>query len=134
MTRLRSQDGLIREGLYVFLAIAIFAVAMLDGMSIVNANRSVGNDAASAAAAARTAYADTQEVTAAKAAAAQYLSATDGTMSDFSSVTQTDGTVAFTVSVREHADTYVFKYLAYIPGLKKWTHNMTDPKATRSSS
>jgi hypothetical protein len=134
MTRLRNQDGLIREGLYVFLAIAIFAVVMLDGMSIVNANRSVGNDAASAADAARTAYADSQDVTAAKAAAADYLSSTRGTMTGFSSVIQADGTVGFTVGVREHADTYVFKFLAYIPGLKKWTHDMTDPKATRSSS
>ena len=48
-SRLRSQDGFIREILWVALVIAIIAVVLLDGMSIFTAHQSARDDSSAAA-------------------------------------------------------------------------------------
>ncbi len=40
---------------------------------------------------------------------------------------------AFTVTVNRHAETYVFKYLGYLPGLEDWVEDVQDPTITRTT-
>ena len=68
--RLRSQDGFIREVVWIVVILAIIAVVILDGMAIFNAYQSAGNGSADAAKAGLTEYAQTTNVQAAKLAAA----------------------------------------------------------------
>ena len=71
-SRLRNQDGFIREVIWIAVILGVIAVVILDGMAIFGAYQSA-DDATSAAAEARTEYAQTLSVPAAKLAAEQYL-------------------------------------------------------------
>ena len=98
-SRLRGQEGFIREILWVALVIAVIAVVVLDGMSIFTAHQSVNDDTISAAREARTEYAQSLNVPAAKLAAQQYLTKSDLQLVSFSAVQNAAGTVVAIVCV-----------------------------------
>ena len=127
--RLRRQDGFIREILWLALGLAVFAVVVLDGLAIFTAHQSVKEDAKRAAREAETEYVQTQDLSAAKNAAQQYLIKANKTLIAFSSATGLDGSTVITVKAKAHADTRAFKFLRYV-GLKKWVNQMTSPTAT----
>jgi hypothetical protein len=127
--RLRRQDGFIREILWLVLGLAVFAVVVLDGLAIFTAHQSVKEDAKRAAREAETEYVQTQDLSAAKNAAQQYLIKANKTLIAFSSATGLDGSTVITVKAKAHADTRAFKFLRYV-GLKKWVNQMTSPTAT----
>ena len=131
-TRLRGQDGFIRDVIWIAVILLVIAVVILDGMAIFRAYQSA-DDATSAAEEARTEYAQTADVTAAKLAAEQYLAKSDIEMTSFKAVQTANGTVKFTVTATASADTYVFTYLGKIPPLKDWVERTTHPTRTGSA-
>jgi Flp pilus assembly protein TadG len=128
--RLRSQDGFIREAIWIFVILTVIAVVILDGMAIFNAYQSAGDSATNAADAARTDYAQTTNAADAKLAADEYLAKKGLEMKGFKAVQTPDGTVQFTVTARATADTYAFHYLASIPPLKDWVERTLHPTRT----
>ena len=129
-SRLSSQDGFIREVLWIVVILGIIAVVVLDGMAIFSAYQSAGDDATNAAEQARTEYAQTLNVPAAKLAAEQYLAKKDLEMVNFKAAQTENGTVMFTVTAKATADTYAFKFLGAIPPLKDWVQHSTHPVET----
>ena len=127
--RLRRQDGFIREILWLVLGLAVFAIVVLDGLAIFTAHQSVKEDAKRAAREAETEYVQTQDLSAAKNAAQQYLIKANKTLIAFSSATGLEGGTVITVKAKAHADTRAFKFLRYV-GLKEWVNQMTSPTAT----
>ena len=130
--RLRRQDGLIREAIWLFLIIAIIAVVLLDGLALFHANQSVRDSAAAAANEARNAYSQSPTLASAKVAAQDYLARNGDTFVGMKTSQAADGTITFSVTAKAHADTYAFKYLRYV-GLKKWVQQTSNPSVTRSS-
>ena len=130
--RLRSQDGFIREVIWVAVILLVIAVVILDGMAIFSAYQSA-DDATSAADEARTEYAQTLSVPAAKLAAEQYLDKSGIKMVGFKAVQTENGTVKFTVTAKSTADTYAFTYLGMIPPLKDWVRAHDAPTRTGSA-
>jgi len=128
--RLRSQDGFIREAIWIVVILSVIAVVVLDGMAVFNAYQSAGDSATNAAEAARTNYAETVNVAAAKLAADEYLAKKGLEMKGFKAVQTPDGTVKFTVTARATADTYAFHYLGSIPPLKDWVERTLHPTRT----
>jgi hypothetical protein len=132
-SRLRGQDGFIREVLWVALVIAIIAVIVLDGMAIFTAHKSVSDDSTSAARDAHDEYAQSLNVPAAKLAAEQYLAHSDLELVKFSATQAVGGNVKITVTAKATAHTYAFKLLGAIPPLKEWVQRTTHPVGTGSS-
>jgi glutathione S-transferase len=130
--RLRSQDGFIREVIWIAVILGVIGVVILDGMAIFRAYQSA-DDATSAAREASTEYAQSLNVPSAKLAAEQYLARSDLEMIDFEAVQTTNGTVKFTVTAKATADTYAFRYLAKIPQLEDWVERTTHPTRTGSA-
>jgi len=130
--RRRRQEGLIREALYVFLAIAIVMAVLLDGLAIFTAQQDARDDASDAGTEARRAYVETGSVDAAREAAAGLVEANDADLVAFS-VSTAGRTGTFTVTVQHHADTYLFKYLAHLPGLDDWVEGVQNPTITRTT-
>jgi Flp pilus assembly protein CpaB len=130
--RLRRQDGLIREAIWLFVIIAIFAVVLLDGLALFHANQSVRDSATAAANEARNAYSQTPTLAAAQLAAQDYLNRAGITFVALRAERATDGSITFNVTAKTHIDTYAFKYLRYV-GLKKWVQQTSNPSVTRSS-
>jgi Tfp pilus assembly protein PilE len=129
-SRLRSQDGFIREILWVALVIAIIAVIVLDGIAIFSAYQSVDDDSTMAAEEALTEYAQTQNVNAAELAAQQYITKSDLELVKFSAQKNTEGVVVFTVTAKGSADTFAFEVLKVIPPLEDWVQRTTHPTGT----
>jgi hypothetical protein len=126
-SRLRSQDGFIREVVWIVVILAVIAVVILDGMAIFNAYQSTGNSSSDAAKAALTEYAQSQNPSAAKLAAGEHLTKKGLEMVGFK-VSQTPaGTTKVTVTAKDHADTYAFHFLGAIPPLKDWVERTTNP-------
>jgi len=132
-SRFTRQDGFIREILWVCLVIAIIAVVLLDGMAIFSAHQSVHDETTTAANVARTEYAQSQSLGAAKQAAEEHIRHSGDVMVAFSSARGAEGTLVFTVEAKATAEPYACKYLKYIPGLKKWVERTTHPVATGTS-
>ena len=130
--RLRRQDGLIREAIWLFVIIAIIAVVALDALALFHANQSVRSAATAAANEARNAYSQSPTLAAAKLAAENYLNKAGVTFVAIKGDQATDGSISFTVTAKTHADTYAFKYLRYV-GLKKWVQQTSNPIVTRTS-
>jgi hypothetical protein len=133
-SRWHRQEGLIREALYVFLGIAIVMAVLLDGVALFTVQQDARDDASDAGAEARQEYAQTGSVDQAQAAAARHVEANDADLTGFT-VTRPNGgaTVKFTVTVQHHAETYIFKYLKYVPGLDAWVEDMQNPEITRTT-
>ena len=130
--RLRRQDGPIREAIWLFVIVAIIAVVVLDGLALFHANQSVRDAAAGAANEARNAYSQSPTLASARLAAQDYLASNGDTFVKMTTSQAADGTIAFSVTAKAHADTYAFKYLRYV-GLKKWVQQTSNPAVTRSS-
>jgi hypothetical protein len=130
--RLRSQDGFIREVVWIAVILGVIAVVILDGMAIFGAYQSA-DDATAAAREASTEYAQSLNVPSAKLAAEQYLAVSGLEMIGFKAVQTTNGTVKFTVTTRATADTFAFRYLGKIPPLKDWVERTTHPTRTGSA-
>lgn len=130
--RLRDQDGFIREVVWIVVVLAVIAVVILDGMAIFSAYQSA-DDATKAADEARTEYAQTLNVAAAKLAAEQYIAKSGLEMVDFKAVQTESATVRFTVTAKASADTYAFRFLGAIPPLKDWVERTTHPVRTGSA-
>lgn len=131
-SRLRGQDGFIREVVWIVVVLAVIGVVILDGMAIFSAYQS-DDDAAKAAREARTEYAQSLNVPSARLAARQYLSRSGLELVDFSAVRTESGTVKFTVTAQASADTYAFHYLGKIPQLEDWVERTTHPARTGSA-
>ena len=129
-SRLSSQDGFIREVLWIVVILGIIALVILDGMAIFNAYQTAGDSATNAAEQARTQYAQTLNVPAAKLVAEEYLAKKGLEMVDFKAAQTENGTVRFTVTAKATADTYAFKFLGAIPPLKDWVEHSTHPVET----
>ena len=130
--RLRRQDGLIREAIWLFAIIAIVAVVLLDSFALFHANQSVRDAATAAANEARNAYSQTPTFAAARLAAKNYLGKAGMTFVALKWEEASDGSLTFNVTAKTHADTYAFKYLSYV-GLKKWVEATSNPSVTRGS-
>lgn len=128
-TRLRNQDGFIREVVWIVVVLAVIGVVVLDGMALFGAYQSA-DDATRAAREARTEYAQTLNLPSAKIAAQQYLAKAGLEMVDFEAKRVKDGTVTFTVTARATADTYAFHHLGRIPQLKDWVERTANPVRT----
>ncbi len=131
-TRLTNQDGFIREVVWIVVALVIVGVIVLDAMSIFNAHQAA-KDASEAARSAKTEYAQSLDVTAAKLAAMRRLAKSRVEMVDFKTSQGESGAVRFTVSAQATADTYAFHHLARISALSDWVERMTHPQATGSA-
>ena len=131
-SRLRSQDGFIREVVWIAVILGVIAVVILDGMAIFGAYQSA-DDATSAANEAHREYAQSLDVPTAKLAAEQYLAKSGIEMVDFQAVQTDNGTVRFTVTAQATADTYGFRYLEMIPPLEDWVERTTHPTRTGSA-
>jgi hypothetical protein len=130
--RLRSQDGFIREVIWIAVILGVIGIVILDGMAIFRAYQSA-DDATSAAREASTEYAQSLDVPSAKLAAEQYMARSGLEMTGFKAVQTSSGTVKFTVTAEATADTYAFRYLAKIPPLKDWVERTTHPTRTGSA-
>lgn len=128
-SRLRNQDGFIREVVWIVVVLTVIGVVVLDGMAVFSAYQSA-DDATTAAREARTEYAQTLNLPSAKIAAQQYLAKSGLEMVDFKAQRVENGTVTFTVKARATADTYAFHYLGKIPQLSDWVERVTNPTRT----
>jgi hypothetical protein len=132
-SRLRSQDGFIREVVWIVVILAVIALVILDGMAIFNAYQSAGNTSSDAAQAALTEYAQSQDTSAAKLAAQEQLSKNGLTLVGFKMTQSAAGTTKIVVTSKDHADTYAFHFLGAIPPLKDWVERTTDPVRSGSA-
>jgi Flp pilus assembly protein TadG len=132
-SRLRSQDGFIREVVWIAVILAVLAVVILDGMAIFNTYQSAGNTSSDAADAALTEYAQTQNTSAAKLAAQEQLSKNGLTMVSFKVSQSAEGNTKITVTAKGQADTYAFHFLSAVPPLKDWVERTTHPVRTGSA-
>jgi hypothetical protein len=130
--RVRSQDGFIREVVWIVVILAIIAVVILDGMAIFNAYQSAGGGSSDAAKAGLTEYAQSTNMTAAKLAAEERAAKGGLEIVEFSVGKTPDGAWEVTVTGKASADTYVFRYLGLIPQLKDWVERTTNPVRTSS--
>ncbi len=132
--RRRRQEGLIREALYIFLAVAIVMAVLLDGLAIFTAQQGARETATEAGREARATYVDTLSLEEARADAADLAASKDAELVAFT-VTAATGTTprTFTVTVRKSTDTYLFKYLRYLPGMDDWVHDVQNPVITRTT-
>jgi hypothetical protein len=129
-SRLRSQEGFIRGVVWIALVIAVIALVVLDGMAIFAAHQSVADDSTTAAEEARTEYAQSQNLQAAKLAASGYLVKSDLELVRFSAKRNDQGDIVFSVTAKATADTRAFKLLGKIPPFKKWVQQVTHPVGT----
>ncbi len=117
-SRLRGQDGFIREVIWIVVILAVIAVVILDGMAIFRAYQSA-DDATSAADEARhRVRAVTQRRRPPSRPPSSTSPSPDLEMVDFKAAQTESGTVKFTVTAKATADTYAFRYLAVIPPLE----------------
>jgi hypothetical protein len=131
-SRLRGQDGFIREVVWIVVVLTVIGVVVLDGMAIFSAYQSA-DDAAKAAREARTEYVQSLSVPAAELAADQYLARSGLEMIDFEAAQTESGSVRFTVTAQASADTYAFHHLGRIPQLEDWVQRTTHPTRTGSA-
>jgi hypothetical protein len=132
-SRLRSQEGFIREIVWIVVILAIIAVVILDSMAIFNAYQSAGNTSSDAAQAAVTEYAQSQDVASAKLAAQEHLARNGLTLVGFKVTQSAEGATKFVVTAKDHADTYAFHYLGVISPLKDWVDRTTNPVRSGSA-
>jgi hypothetical protein len=132
-SRLRGQDGFIREVVWIVVVLAVISVVILDGMAIFNAYQSAGNGSGDAAKAALVEYAQTTNLQAAEIAATERASKSGVEVVEFAVDKTSEGTYRVTVTGKTTADTYAFAYLGLIPPLKDWVERTTHPVRTNSA-
>jgi hypothetical protein len=127
------QDGFLREILWFTLIIVVAAIVVLDAVSLYSAYEKADEDATDAAADARRAYVQEQDVGAAKRAATELLEERGTTFVSFDVDRGLDEGIIFVVATERHADTYGFKYLRHVPGMADWVEDTENPSATGRS-
>ena len=132
-SRLRGEEGFIREVVWIVVILAVIAVVVLDGMALFNAYQSAETSSGDAAEAAVTEYAQVVDVQAAKVAATERLEKNGLDLVKFSAVRNSEGAIVFTVTAEATADTYAFRYLGVIPQLKDWVTRTTHPVRSGSA-
>lgn len=133
--RRRRQQGLIREALYVFLAVAIVMAVLLDGFAIFTVQQNARDDATDAGRKAKAEYVETGNLQAAENAAEAHVRSQGGQLLEFTSKAGTTAEArSFTVTVRHKTDTYLFHYLGYVPGLGDWVDETQNPVITRTTT
>jgi hypothetical protein len=131
-SRLREQDGFIRESIYVFLTLLVVSAIVLDAVAAIQVGQTVKGDAHDAAVAAADAFVQTSSNDAARTQAESVLTSRGDTLLGFS-VDSRSGHAVYSVTAQRHAHTYVFHYLAKLPRIGDWVERTLNPKATRSS-
>lgn len=131
-SRLREQDGFIRESIYVFLTLLVVSAIVLDAVAAIQVGQTVKGDARDAAVAAADAFVQTSSNDAAQTQAESVLTSRGDTLLGFS-VDSRSGHAVYSVTAQRHARTYVFHYLAKLPRIGDWVERTLNPKATRSS-
>jgi hypothetical protein len=132
-SRLRRQDGFIREVVWICVILGIIAIVILDAMAIFNAHQSAGNGSADAAQAGLTEYAQSTNVRAAELAALEQAAKNGVDITKFEVGKTPEGSYKVTVTGKTTADTYAFRYLALIPPFKDWVERTTHPVSTESA-
>jgi Tfp pilus assembly protein PilV len=130
-----AQSGFIREVFWLAVVIGVVALVLLDALALFNNRQASYNNASAAAHEAQTVWVQTQSYPQAKLAAQQYLTLHGEKLVAFKTVSAEGNTSPdFVVTDTAHAKTYVFKYLAHVPGLKKWTQHIEQPVSTESTA
>jgi hypothetical protein len=133
--RLRSQEGLVRQALVIFIAVAAVFMILLDSFHVFTAWEGVRGDARQAAAEeALPALLNHNNVVDARQAAASYLRSNGETMSFFSVSGWPGGDPLITVTATRDAKTYLFKYGEHLPWVGKLIKHALHAHATRNSA
>jgi len=128
-SRLRNQDGFVRGVLWIALAIAIFALVLMDSMGVYKAYRA-SDDAERAAKEARIEYVRTSDWDQAQAAAVAYLNKSGHELKEYKVEETAEGGYRFCVTCEATARTYALQHLGKIPPLKDWVERVTHPVRT----
>ena len=126
-----GQEGLIRGAIVVFAIMAVFALVLLDFLSVYSAHRTLKEQANGAARAAVTSYVQSGSDVLAQQSAQQYLAERKAKMVAFRPADNL-GSHSFVVTAERPADTYVFKYLAHLPGVGRWIERQLHPREASS--
>ena len=133
--RLRSQEGLARQALVIFIAVAAVFVVLLDSVHVFSAWEGVRGDARQAAAEkALPSLLNHNDVRAAQQAAASYLRANGDTMTSFTVSGWPGNDPLITVTATRAAKTYVLKYGPHLPWVGNWIKHLLHAHATRNSA
>jgi uncharacterized membrane protein len=125
----QEQDGLLREALFFLALVCLFAVILLDVISIYSTHRAVKEDAKRAAEVAVAAYVQTASDAAAQQAAAAYLGSHKTQLVTFTVKRSQDAT-AYEVTARRKVDTLLLKYVGHLPKIGRWMDRQLHPEAT----
>jgi uncharacterized membrane protein len=126
MLNLGEQDGFIRESVKVFVVVMIIFVILLDGHALFDNRREAGDDAHVAAMAAALVYSTTQNDALAKQQAERVLDERDAQLVAFAGQ-HVEGDTYYTVTATRAANTYLFHYLASVPGVGSWAEKLSHP-------
>jgi hypothetical protein len=133
--RLRTQEGLVRQALVIFIAVAAVFVVLFDSFHVFSAWEGVRGDARQAAAEeALPALLNHNDVGEARQAAAFYLRSNGDTMTFFSISGWPGSNPLITVTATREAQTYVFKYGEHLPWVGKMIKHLLRVHATRDSA
>jgi hypothetical protein len=130
--RATQQGGFIRGVLWVGLTVLVVAVIALDAVSLYAAHEKVQTDTDDAARQARQVLVQELSVGRAEQAARRLLEGRGDELLELKTKGTGEQTV-FIVSATRHANTYLFRYLRYVPGLEGWVERTMDPTATGRS-
>jgi len=132
--RLQRQEGLARQALVIFIAVAAIVVVLLDSAHVFSAWEAVRNDARQAASqqALRSLLAR-KDPQAARQAAASYLRSSGDTMTAYTISGWPGGNPVITVTAMREAKTYLFKYGQHLPLVGKTIKHLLRAHATRNS-
>lgn len=128
----RHQPAFLRGALVTFAVVAVVAVVLLDALSVYTAHRDLKKQTSSAASEAVATWVTTSNDAMAEQAAGAYLREHGVTMVDFGG-SHVDGETYYEVTGTCHADTYVFHYLAHLPGIGGWIDRQLHPRVTGDS-
>jgi hypothetical protein len=135
-SRLRRQDGFVRETIKYFAIFVVFLVMILDAVAVLQVQLSVRDNAKSAAQEAQQQFVSGGSTKQAQMAAKSYLDSKDAR---YISATVTPGVnggdPVVTVVAERSAHTYVYHYFEKLPwGLGKRVTNLLNPTAVENSN
>jgi hypothetical protein len=132
LTRLKRQDGLVREAVKYFALFVVILVMILDAIAVLQVQLSVRDNAKVAAGEALSQYANGASRGQAEDAAQSYVEAKGGRYlsAHWSGGPARDDTVV-TVTAERDSSTYLYRYFTYLPwGLGERVDNLLNPTAT----
>lgn len=132
--RLQRQEGLARQALVIFIAVAALFVVLLDSFGVFSAWQTVRGDASDASQAGLQSLVVSSDAQLAHQAAASTLREDGATMTSFTISGWPGGNPAVTVGARHEAKTYVLKYAVHLPFVGKMIKHLLRAHATRTTS